>query len=348
MDLHGGNIYKDKIEYDFSVNVNPLGCDDRIIEAIRNSVGSVTNYPEYEANSLRTALGEVIGEKADKITITAGASEGFIGLMHLIKPKIGYVVTPCFSGYEYALNAINANVIRLDDLDKITEVGDYTESVVFLANPNNPDGKNISTDKLLELIRYISKHHGKVIVDECFLPLSDAYDRSLLGYTKDESIIRAKDTEDIFDDVYIVRSFTKTFAIPGIRLGYVVSPSGSIAYKLERLLPEWNVSNMAISAGKACLKCTDVLENARCIIKSEREFISKELTNLGLNVRYSNANFLLFSGQVGLKEKLINKGILIRDCSNYMGLETGYYRVAVKNSNSNRALIAAMKEIINE
>lgn len=348
MDLHGGDIYKNKIEYDFSVNINPLGCDNRIIDAVKNSVGAVTNYPEYGANSLKVALGEVVKEPVEKITITAGASEGFVGLMHLLGPKTGYVVTPCFSGYEYALNTIDAKIIRLDGLDKITEVDDYAESVVFLANPNNPDGKNIPTDKLLELLRYIRKHKGTVIVDECFLPLSDTYDRSLLGYTKDEKIISGKSVEDIFESVYIVRSFTKSFGIPGIRLGYVVSPDGNIAHKLERLLPEWNVSSIAISAGKTCLQCTDVLEEARSIIKSEREFISNELTNLGMNVSLSNANFLLFTGPIGLQDKLINKGILIRDCSNYIGLETGCYRVAVKDSNSNRKLIAAMKEIINE
>ena len=315
---HGGQLDGLQIKYDFSVNVNPLGTPPQVQEAMRQSLLEVEHYPEYGAVSLAERLGEVLGIAADNIVITAGASEAFMAICHARNFKRGYVQTPSFYGYEYALSAIGAEVIFNGPR------ADCEGAAVFVANPNNPDGRLADAESL-------NATGGTLIVDECFLPLTDHLDMTMVGQD---------------GDMYVVRSFTKTFAMPGVRLGYVVCQDEQRAEELRMQLPEWNVSGIALAAGHAALKSMDRLSEARRLIRIERDYLVSTLAGLGLRPHHSEANYILFEGPLGLKEQLVTEGILIRDCSNYRGLMPDYYRIAVRRHEENLALERALEAIL--
>lgn len=350
MNVHGGNIYDKKIEYDFSININPLGCPASVLEAIQSAINNIDKYPEYRPNSLKKKLAMIHPVDHDRIVITAGASEALMTICRVLFDKgvnRAYLITPCFLGYEYALGCNQCEIIRCRTLAEICEKDDLKNSVVFISNPNNPDGTIYSRKDLYEYIKKLGGKGAYAVVDECFLPLSDAYNQSVLQ-VKDN--LNTSELEHLF----VVRSFTKTFGMPGLRLGYLVAGSAEIAEHIERQLPEWNVAGPAVEAGLRALDCIVELDYSRNLIKKEREYLEQELSDISLHnksnaiIRYkhSYANFILFRIDNGeaLMDFLLQKGILIRDCSNYDSLENGYYRVAILTHEKNEVLVAALRE----
>ncbi|MBR6477970.1 MAG: aminotransferase class I/II-fold pyridoxal phosphate-dependent enzyme, partial [Lachnospiraceae bacterium] len=144
--------------------------------------------------------------------------------------------------------------------------------------------------------------------------------------------------------VLVLRAFTKSFAIPGIRLGYLLCGDEGIAKKILLQLPEWNVSLPAQMAGIAAMEQDGHLEASRIFIKSQRDFLEKGLQKLGAKVFPSDANFLMFRWEdEKLYEKLVGQGILIRQCSDFQGLGPNYYRIAVKNRMENEELLRRLR-----
>lgn len=338
MDIHGGNICNRQIEYDFSVNINPLGCSKRIKEAIQREIEHVDEYPEYGAITLRKKLANKLNISDKQIAICSGASEAFLAICHANRYSEGIVVAPNFYGYNYATSSIDATIKEVDSVADLYNVDDYSNKVVFLANPNNPDGKSYKAQELINIIDYIIGKSGDVILDECFIMLSDNYR---------ESLINVINCNDNYERLYIVRSFTKTFAIPGVRLGYLVNSSSENIRNVSRHLPEWNVSNIALAAGDMALELVDELNDARIMVSNERDYLFTRLENMGIKVYPSCANFLLLKSEYDLKDELLKRKILIRDCSNYSSLDVGFYRIAVLNRKANEALINSLTEIIN-
>ena len=147
-----------------------------------------------------------------------------------------------------------------------------------------------------------------------------------------------------YSNLIIVRAFTKIFAIPGVRLGYLVSSNQEMLEKIQMHLPEWNLSWFAQEAGAACTKEVEFVEKTVEAVTIEREFLTEGLKKAGFQVFESKTNFILFYTEKELYEQLLNQGILIRDCSNFRGLTKGYYRVAVKSREENERLLKAIGE----
>jgi histidinol-phosphate/aromatic aminotransferase/cobyric acid decarboxylase-like protein len=185
------------------------------------------------------------------------------------------------------------------------------------------------------LARQCERTRTNLVLDECF--------RELTEKPKDSSM--ASELLD-FSSLLILRAFTKSFSVPGIRLGYLLCGDKAVAEGIAAQLPEWNVSVVAEKVGIAALSEEAWLMKAREVIMREREFLTTGLGNLGAKVFPSDANFLLFSWKDdALYEKLLEKGILIRDCRDFEGLSTGYYRVAVRTHEENEALLRVMREL---
>ena len=173
-----------------------------------------------------------------------------------------------------------------------------------------------------------------LLLDECFKPLTCADRKNRSG----------KGT------VLHLRAFTKTFAIPGIRLGYMISGDTDILEEIRIHLPEWNISQIADKAGKAAcdmLMHTDFLAESADLSSMERSYLKKELTDLGLKVYPSDVNYLLIRYKSGLYEKLLKYGILIRRCENFRGLDDTYFRIAVRKHEENEVLVDTLRNIIN-
>lgn len=354
--MHGGNIYGNEIEYDFSVNLNPLGPPDAVREALAAALNHVEEYPDPEYRELRRALANYRQLAEEQLVLGNGASELIPGIIRALAPKTCMVTAPCYSGYETALKAAAPSCrihrIFLREEDDFTlpenicqEIARVKPNLLILTNPNNPNGKRISANRLRTIADACRTAGTVLLMDECFLALSGGDVDSLIHRIGEEGL----------PPTVVLRAFTKTFAIPGVRLGYAVC-SGSLAARIQRELPEWNLSVFAQYAGLAALEAaapetvtpgtSGYMAASVEMIAQEREYLTAELKKLGLRVFPSDANYILFqSRDRELHRKLLDKGILIRDCRDYHGLTAGFYRTAVRTYRENTALLRCLRNI---
>lgn len=348
--MHGGNIYGNEIEYDFSVNLNPLGPPKSVQDALAAALNHVEEYPDPEYRELRRGLANYWQLAEEQIVPGNGASELIPGIIRTLSPKNCMVTAPCYSGYETALNVaapscrIHRIPLRAEDdftLPENTcqEIARVKPNLLILTNPNNPNGKRISANRLREIADACRMAGTVLLVDECFLALSGGDEDSLIHCIRSEVL-----------PAVVLRAFTKTFAIPGVRLGYAVC-SAPMAERIRRELPEWNLSVFAQYAGTAALEAaaggtSGYLAALVEMIAREREYLTAELESLGFRVFPSDANYILFqSRDRELHQKLLDKGILIRDCRDYHGLTAGFYRTAVRTHRENTALLQCLRNI---
>lgn len=354
--MHGGNIYGNEIEYDFSVNLNPLGPPKSVRDALVAALNHVEEYPDPEYRELRRGLVNYWQLAEEQIVPGNGASELIPGIIRTLSPKTCMVTAPCYSGYETALNAaapscrIHRIPLRAEDDFTLPEnicqeIARVKPNLLILTNPNNPNGKRISANRLREIADACRTAGTVLLVDECFLALSGGDEDSLIHRIGEEGL----------PPTVVLRAFTKTFAIPGVRLGYAVC-SGSLAARIQRELPEWNLSVFAQYAGLAALEAaapetvppgtSGYMAASVEMIAQEREYLTAELKKLGLRVFPSDANYILFqSRDRELHRKLLDKAILIRDCRDYHGLTAGFYRAAVRTRRENTALLRCLRNI---
>lgn len=348
--MHGGNIYGNEIEYDFSVNLNPLGPPESVRDALAAALNHVEEYPDPEYRELRRGLANYWQLAEEQIVPGNGASELIPGIIRTLSPKTCMVTAPCYSGYETALNAaapscrIHRIPLRAENDFTLPEnicqeIARVKPNLLILTNPNNPNGKRISANRLREIADACRPAGTVLLVDECFLALSGGNEDSLIHCIRSEAL-----------PAVVLRAFTKTFAIPGVRLGYAVC-SGFPAARIRRELPEWNLSVFAQYAGRAALEAaaggtSGYLAASVEMIAREREYLMAELKSLGFRVFPSDANYVLFQSRVReLHQKLLDKGILIRDCRDYHGLTAGFYRTAVRTRRENTALLRCLRNI---
>lgn len=338
MEIHGGDIYRNKVKLDFSVNVNPLGIPENVVEALHRAVERCGSYPDMEAEKLKKAVSESVGIPEEYLLFGNGASELFMAAAHGIKPQKAVIPVPSFYGYEYAAKAAGGEIIYYEmkqensfcpaeDMDTV-----LTEDVqlLFLANPNNPVGNLLERKTLLCLLKHCQEKGIYVVLDESFIEFCG--ERFSL-FTEIEAL----------DRLILIRTFTKIFSIPGVRLGYLICSNPEIRLKIAAQLPEWNLSGFAQEAGCACMGQREFIRETENYIKTERQFLEEGLKEKGFQVFPSCANFIMFYCEESLYEKLLEKGILIRDCRNFRGLRKGFYRIAVRTRKENEILLEAIK-----
>lgn len=341
--MHGGDIYRNKVEMDFSVNINPLGIPQSVKRALIQAVEDCTCYPDIAYEELKREIHLMTGADEDGILCGNGASELFLAAIHGTRPGKIVIPVPSFFGYEKAAEASHADVLYYEMKEKngfcldvrILDVLAEDTDLLFLANPNNPVGNRIAPELLEKIIRHCLEKDIIVVLDECFIEFTEEWER----YT---FLQRVKE----FPNLIVVRAFTKIFAIPGVRLGYLVCGDPVLLGKIEEQLPEWNLSVFAQKAGVAAAKETAYRRKSVEQVRTERELLEQGLQKMGIAVYSAAANYLLFYTDDPLWEELLKQGILIRDCSNYRGLSKGYYRIAVKQREENEKLLAAIEKIL--
>ena len=221
------------------------------------------------------------------------------------------------------------------DIDDIrSKITDKTKAIVII-NPNNPTGITIPQDLLEEILETCAMQGIFMVVDECFL-----------DFVKDPEKYTLKGKLEKYPGLFILKAFTKRYAIPGVRLGYGFCSDRKVLDRMEAVTQPWNVSTMAQQAGMAALKESEYVEAGRQIIFRESAWMKEKMRQVGLTVYPSEANYIFFYGPEDLFERCVAKGILIRDCSNYLGLKKGYYRVAVKLHEQNEKLIEVLEEVL--
>ncbi|MGX8708645.1 MAG: pyridoxal phosphate-dependent aminotransferase [bacterium] len=343
--IHGGDIYRNQVRIDFSVNSNPLGIPDSVKDALHEAVGHCEQYPDIRAEKLAESVSQMTGVGTEHLLFGNGASELFLAIIHAVRPKRIVIPVPSFFGYEKAAMASDAEIgyyemkesagFALDEglLEQLT--GDT--DLLFLANPNNPVG-NLLDGTLLEKIAAVCREKRiTVVLDECFLE-----------FTGEEERLSFKNRLQEYPNVLVVRAFTKIFAIPGVRLGYLFCGDGNLTERIKNHLPEWNLSVFAQAAGAVACREKEYLEKTVRFVKTEREYLSGELRRLGFRVYPSAADYLLFDALMPLYDLLLKQEILIRDCGSYRGLHKGYYRIAVKQHGENETLIREIERLVKQ
>lgn len=340
--IHGGDIYRNEVKLDFSVNVNPLGVPARVAQAMSQVVGLCSRYPDIRAEALKCSIEGMTGVDRESILCGNGASELFLVIMHALKPRKTAIPVPSFFGYEYAATAAGSEIVPMaipaKDQFCLTEdlFQDIDEDVdlLILANPNNPVGNLIPRESLERLIEVCHKKNIVVVADECFIE-----------FTGKEETHSLKHAISAYPNLIVVRAFTKIFAIPGVRLGYLFCQNLMLRNAIERQLPEWNLSVFAQAAGVAACKESDYLGQTVRWLQQERAYLAEQLRQVGIRVFPSETNFILVQSELPLHEELLKRRILIRDCSNFRGLENGFFRIAVKSHEENKELLRVIGEL---
>lgn len=342
---HGGDTYdKSKnIRLDFSANVNPFGTPESVRRAVIDSVNTISKYPDPYCRGLIRSIAEFEGVNEDNILCGLGAAELIYAFAQGVRPKRVLEAAPGFAEYSCALETVGCTVTRhlltrdndftlTDEFLCTLDAGEY--DAVFLCTPNNPTGRLIDPD-LLERISARCHERGIMLVlDECFLDLTDA------GLSLS---MKTKLTQR--PGLIILRSFTKSYGMAGLRLGYCLCADSGLLRAMSRVSQPWNIPSPTQSAGAAALRETEFLERTRAYIAQEREYLTRELEGLGFYVCPSHANYILFHSELHIYSELMKRGIQVRNCENYHGLGAGYVRTAVKLHEENAELVSAIHEI---
>ena len=343
--LHGGDIYdKNNIEYDFSVNLNPLGCPSPVREAVLEAAVLSGRYPDYYQRAFKKAVAKAEGVEPSQVIGGNGASELLMSLVRMLKPKSAVIVTPGFSGYSHVLNSIKDCESREYALSEdkdfkldsgILKVITDDLSLVMLGNPNNPTGRYIRPALAEKIFNKCLETGTYLIVDESFHYLTKG-SKSMVPHI------------DEYKGLFVISSYTKLFSLPGARIGYCICAEENIT-GLKAFLPEWNMSIIAQRSGELCarlLRLTNYASETQREVSKERDFLSNELVKAGVRVFPSDTCFIMFYSKLPLYDLLLEKGILIRDLSTVPGLKKGYYRIAVKSHEENVVLVDMLKELV--
>ena len=332
---------------DFSANINPLGPSLKARKRLARDVSLVALYPDKRQAELRRLLAARDGIAEDCILFGNGATQ----LIHLL-PRVGrykraLIVEPTFSEYRRALSNSGSEIREFFltpknnfhlDLNLLLRVlGREQPNVLLLASPNNPTGLVSPHRMLLRVSAFCEERDIDLIVDESFIE-----------FTTEPSLMTLATHRR---HLLVVRSLTKSFALAGLRIGYLVAGRSRVEELAHRMEP-WSVNTLALSAAAASILDTNYIQKARSLIQREREYLSRELPQLGWLHSYpSSANFLLarirarYTTAPALERMLAARNVLVRDASDFRGLDNQYLRFAVRQRRENRRLLAELEAI---
>ena len=337
---HGGDIYDGTVELDFSANTNPFGTPEGVLNAIRDSLSQLHRYPDPYCRKLVQAIAEFEQVPRQWILCGSGAAELIYCYCEALAPHIACELAPTFSEYSLGLQRCGCRmeryVLRKDrgfqpGEDFLSWLQEKRPEAVFLCNPNNPTGQLMDPALLKRILHYTRENHIHLFVDECFL--------DLCGEGKSLKIYLEQNPQ-----LLILKAFTKSYGMAGIRLGYCLCADPRTLGAMAAVCQPWNVSGPAQAAGAAALKEQEFLRKTRRAIFTERVRMKKALEDMGLWVSDSRCNFLLFEAPKGLDLRLRQQKIAIRSCSNYVGLDEGWYRTAVRLQPENDRLLRAIAQ----
>lgn len=346
--VHGGDWAGYQAEYgcqplDFSANISPLGMPEGVRRAIAAAIPAAERYPDPLCRELTAAIAAKEGISAAYCLCGNGAADLIFRAAAAVKPKKALVTAPCFAEYEQALQTVDCAVERYflkEENDFCPEDGflEYiTEEIdmVFLCEPNNPTGRTSPKEFLWKVLRKCRESGAILVLDECFCDFLEEPEKHTM-----------KEASEAYPNLILLRAFTKLYAMAGVRLGYCLSSDGALLEKMQNVGQPWAVSALAQAAGLAALREDAYVEKVRNLISKERAWLREKLQELHLKVIEGEANYLLFRSEKELTEPLRKKGILLRSCGNYHGLNDTWYRIAVRTHAENERLTAALKEAL--
>jgi len=343
---HGGNIYKAAEEtgipisgiMDFSASINPLGVPASVIRAIQEGIRDLPHYPEPFTENLTVQLSTHLDIDPQSIICGNGSTELIYLLARALAPGRVLIPAPTFSEYERACLMVQGtscvrHVLAREnnfDLDPEAFIAAMEGcDMAFLCNPNNPTGRVLSNETVLAIAEAAQRMSCYLVVDEAFM-----------DFVPEHSVV-----PDVsrYSHLIVLRSLTKFFALSGLRIGYGVFP-GSVAVTMKENKEPWTVNSLAQKAGKVALRDQAYQKETIAVIKEEKQFLEQGFAAMGVEYVPSAVNYYLLKLVNARKiiDALRKKGILIRDCSNFPGLDGSYVRVAVRSREENTALLKGL------
>lgn len=351
---HGGNVFDmaGKLGVplselvDFSASINPLGMSARVRDAVIAALDSIVHYPDHSHLELKQALARHHGVSPSAIAVANGSTELIYRLPAMLTGQRALIVSPAFSEYAHALDQhqwesrpfilspANGFALDLQALERALSDGC---DVLYLCNPGNPSGA-LYPPEVMERVQGLCAAAGTILVlDEAFMDFCEEASAKHFIATGDNGIC--------------LRSMTKFFAIPGLRLGYAIA-CPDLAQRLDAVGGPWSVNTLALAAGVAALHDAEYQKMTIAVVQRERSRLSEQLARFPMLTVYpSDANFLLLELRGGLtamelRERLLGMGMIIRDCSNFTGLSAQFFRIAVRTEQENQRLVNGLRQIL--
>ncbi len=323
-------------ELDFSVSLNPLGTPVQIVRAVKVAAADFSDYPDPSCSAVVEALASREDVAAEQIVVTAGATDAFMRIASALRPHKALLCTPCFDGYERAIRQVHTRIVHhslvaREDFSVTERILDYIEpdiDMVFLCSPNNPTGRVVPRELLCKVLRAAARWGTWVVVDESFIE-----------FTREHS---AASLLDRHPQLIVVKSFTASYAMAGLRVGWCLCGASDVADRIRDAGMPWAVSAPAQAAALAALDVPGYLDLTRDYVDAEREKMQQALRKAGMLVVPSDANFVLFQGPASLYEDLLENGVRVCPCGDYRGLDATWFRVSIRTSEDNARFIKAL------
>ena len=342
--IHGGKDHLIKPDViDFSSNITPIGVPKSVKTILKKNLDNIQRYPDYNSSKVISSLTKYI--KLDKRYLLVG--NGAIEIIYnfcfafLSKNTKVLIPVPTFQEYELAAKLNNCKVSYFTTMNLSENLDQFLSKIpkqgcVFLCNPNNPTGKLLSKNQILVIIKTAKNLSSIVFIDECFIEMVPDSNQSTISYVKK------------YDNVFVLRSLTKSFGLAGIRIGYAASSKQMIKI-LQKIKIPWSVNSLAQDAASIALKNKSHIKKSNYVIKKELNYLMNAISQLnGFNCYDSTTNFILIKtkhNSTKLQQKLLKHKILIRDCKNFRGLDNHHIRIAVKSHKDNLKLVRALEKI---
>ena len=343
--VHGGRYSVDNRDssiVDFSSNITPAGIPTPVKSILKKRLNKMEHYPDLHSSDLISNLKKYTGLSKTNLIVGNGAIEIIYNFCSAFLSKKRILISvPTFGEYEAAAKLAECKITFFKTMNLSENLDSFiskipTNGCIFVCNPNNPTGSILSKKQLTKIILSAKRKSCLVFIDESFIELVPQSNQSILNLIK------------IYDNLFVLRSLTKSFALAGIRIGYAGS-SKEIINILQKIKIPWSVNALAQEAGIIAINNKQYLKKSKLIIKKESNFLKNKISDLpGFECYDSSTNFILIKTKqdsTKIQKKLLKHKILIRDCKNFRGLNNHYIRIAVRSHQDNLKLIQALEAI---
>lgn len=356
--FHGSDLEEIQEKYNikaedivnFAANVNPLGISPNLQHELSHNMDIITTYPDREYTSLKKTISEYAKTGTENILVGNGTSELISSFIRHITPKKAVIIGPTYSEYEHEVSRVGGKAYYLplyeeDDFklntDYLLNKLDKQTDMLIICNPNNPTSSCIDLVTMRHILDACTENHIYVLIDETYIEFVNA----LEAYS-------AVSLSQFYSNVIILRSTSKFFAAPGLRLGYAITGNPDLIAKINSTSKPWMINSIASEAGQIMFRDKEYIDKTINLIHAERDYCYKELLELeGFKPYKPYANFMLV--RINKKdvtsndvfEEAIKKGMLIRDCSTFPFLTSQYFRFCFMKHEDNKRLIECIKSL---
>lgn len=347
--IHGGNIYRYEKIADFSANINFRGMPERVRSAAIRAIDASVHYPDPDCQALLSLLAGREQVEEEQLICGNGAAELMFSLAFALRPRKAVLAEPSFFEYEQALQAADCAIcpVMLSESDGFQVTERFAEEIsedtdiVILGSPNNPTGQLVGTQTLHRILERCQRCGALLVMDESFFDFLDRSDRA--------RTLECTEWIGTYRNLFVLKSFTKMYAMPGLRFGYGICADQALLARMRALMQPWNVSLPAQMAAAAAAEEQEFAAETARQTAENRSWMTGKLRALGYRVFDSCTNYVLFTGPGDLKEFCLERGFLIRDCSNFRGLEDGagrerYFRICIRSREENEELLQVLAQ----